>query len=125
ADNRARLAHRAPPRPRSPLSRDRPRRAALGPRRRRAASRSTKSGGERKPSRDRRGSAGGAALGRGASPPDARHRRGATSRAVAHIASAGAPLMLPAPEAPDAAILPPPLPRSRASGLAPPPQWDK
>ena len=47
------------------------------------------------------------------------------SAVLAHIASAGALLMLPAPEAPDAASVPSPLPRSRASGLAPPSQWDK
>jgi HemY protein len=37
---------------------------------------------------------------------------------INHIASAGAPLMLPAPEPPDATGVPP-------SGLARPPQWDK
>jgi HemY protein len=47
-------------------------------------------------------------------------------RAVfAPMASAGAPLMLPAPEAPDAAAIPPSLPRPRASRLAAPPRWDK
>jgi HemY protein len=40
---------------------------------------------------------------------------------IAPMASAGAPLMLPAPEVPGA----PPLPRLPASGLAPLPQWDK
>ena len=40
---------------------------------------------------------------------------------IAPLASAGAPLMLPAPEAPGAAS----LPRPPASGLAPLPQWDK
>ena len=40
---------------------------------------------------------------------------------IAPLAGAGAPLMLPAPEAPGAAS----LPRPPASGLAPLPQWDK
>ncbi len=47
-------------------------------------------------------------------------------RAVfAPMANAGAPLMLPAPEAPGTAAIPPSLQRSRASGLAAPPRWDK
>ena len=44
---------------------------------------------------------------------------------IAHPASTGAPLMLPAPEGPGAGDLPRSLPRPAASGLAPPPQWDK
>jgi HemY protein len=44
---------------------------------------------------------------------------------ITHSTSAGAPLMLPAPEEPGAAGLVRSLPHSPASGLAPPPQWDK
>ena len=44
---------------------------------------------------------------------------------IAPLASAGGPLMLPAPETPDTAGITPSPPRSPASGLAPPPQWDK
>jgi len=44
---------------------------------------------------------------------------------IAPLAGVGAPLMLSAPEAPGAAGALPSVPRPRASGLAPPPQWDK
>jgi HemY protein len=44
---------------------------------------------------------------------------------IAHSTSAGAPLMLPAPEEPGAAGRKRSLPLSPPSGLAPPPQWDK
>jgi len=51
--------------------------------------------------------------------------RSADRALIAPLGSAGAPLMLPAPEVRDTAGRPPSLPRAPASGLAPPPQWDK
>ncbi len=44
---------------------------------------------------------------------------------IAPMASAGAPLMLPSPEMPGDRSLSRSLPRSSASGLPPPPRWDK
>ena len=44
---------------------------------------------------------------------------------IVPLSSAGAPLMLPAPEMPGAAVILPSPPQSPAGGLARPPQWDK
>lgn len=51
--------------------------------------------------------------------------RSADRAIIAPLGGVGAPLMLPAPEAPEAAGSRPSLPRSPASGLARPSQWDK